>query len=75
MASVHIQYLEAQFNARAPIEVNIEFTNAVMADVVSLLPSFNRMDGVTVRGTFYDYQIAISALRAAIYLASGTIRR
>jgi D-amino peptidase len=58
-----------------PIEVNIEFTNAVMADVVSLLPSFNRMGGVTVRGTFYDYQIAINTLRAAIYLASGTIRR
>ncbi len=59
----------------APVEVKLEFTNAVMADVVSLMPSLERVDGVTMRGVFDDYQKAISAMRAAIYMAGGTLRR
>jgi len=58
-----------------PVEVKVEYANAVMADVVSLIPSFERVDGVTMKGVFDDYQTAISALRAGIYMASGTIRR
>ena len=58
-----------------PIEVKVEFANAVMADVVSLIPSFERENGVTMKGLFNDYQIAVNALRAAIYMAGSTIRR
>jgi len=58
-----------------PVEVKVEFTNAVMADVVSLMPSFERLDGVTMKGDFDNYQIAIKALRASIYMAGTTIRR
>ena len=59
----------------SPVEVKVEFANAVMADVVSLIPSFERVNGVTMRGVYSDYQTAISALRAGIYIAGGTIRR
>lgn len=58
-----------------PVEIKVEFANAVMADVVSLMPSFERVDGTTMRGVFDNYQTAISALRASIYMAGATIRR
>ena len=58
-----------------PVEVKIEFANAVMADVVSLISSFTRVDGVTMKGVYDDYQKAVNALRAGIYMAGGTIRR
>ena len=58
-----------------PVEVKVEFTNAVMADVVDLMPSLERVDGVTMKGVFDDYQKAISALRVSIILAGGTNRR
>ena len=59
----------------APVEVKVVFTNAVMADVVSLIPSFERVDGVTMKGVYDDYQKAIFALRAGISMAGGTNRR
>ncbi|TFH17323.1 hypothetical protein E4H04_05185 [Candidatus Bathyarchaeota archaeon] len=58
-----------------PVEIKVEFANAVMADVVSLIPSFERVDGCTMKGVFDNYQTAINALRAGIYMAGGTIRR
>jgi D-amino peptidase len=57
-----------------PIEVKLELGNAVMVDMVSLIPSFDRVNGVTIKGIFDDYQTAIRALRAGIYIAKGTIR-
>jgi D-amino peptidase len=59
----------------SPIEVKVVFANAVMADVVSLIPSLERVGGVTVRGVYDDYQTALSGLRAGIIMAGGTTRR
>ena len=58
-----------------PVEIKVEFANAVMADVVSLIPSFERVDGVTMKGEFDNYQTAVNGLRASIYIAGATIRR
>ncbi|MFH1179482.1 MAG: M55 family metallopeptidase, partial [Candidatus Bathyarchaeota archaeon] len=59
----------------SPVEIKVEFANAVMADVVSLIPSFERVNGCTMKGVFDNYQTAVNALRAGIYMAGGTIRR
>jgi D-amino peptidase len=58
-----------------PIEVKLRFTSSTMCDVVSLMPSFKRLDGRTMIGEFIDYQTAINALRAGIYFAGTADRR
>ncbi len=58
-----------------PITIKAVFANEVMADVASLMPSLKRVGGVAVEGTFDDYQQAVNALRASIYMASATLRR
>ena len=59
----------------SPVEVKVVLANAVMADVASLIPSLERVDGVTLRGVYDGYQTALSALRAGIYMAGRTTRR
>ena len=58
-----------------PVEVKIRFTSSTMCDVVDLMPSFERIEGRTMRGAFQDYRTAVSALRAGIYLAGAAERR
>jgi D-amino peptidase len=59
----------------SPVEVKVVFANSVMADVASMIPELERIDGITLRGVYDDYQTALSALRAGIYMAGGTTRR
>ncbi|MCK4399867.1 M55 family metallopeptidase, partial [Candidatus Bathyarchaeota archaeon] len=58
-----------------PVEVKLRFISSTMCDIVSLIPSFKRVDGRTMRGEFVDYQTAIDALRAGIYLGGAAERR
>ena len=58
-----------------PVEVKIRFTSSTMCDLVSLIPSFKRVEGRTMRGEYPDYQTAINALRAGIYLGGAAERR
>ena len=59
----------------APVEVKVKFTTSTMADVTSLIPSLERVDGTTMKGVYDDYQTAINALRASIYMAGAAERR
>jgi D-amino peptidase len=56
---------------KEPVEVRIKYGSETMCDLVSLMPSFNRVDGRTMTGIFKDYRMAVSALRASIYLAGA----
>jgi len=58
-----------------PVEVKLRFTSSTMCDLVSLIPSFKRVEGRTMRGEFADYQTAVNALRAGIYLGGAAERR
>lgn len=59
----------------APVEIKLELTNAAMADLVMLIPGYERVDGVTIRAEYDSYPVALNALRAGIYLAGGILRR
>jgi D-amino peptidase len=61
---------------KEPVEARIKYGSETMCDLVSLMPSFDRVDGRTMTGTFKDYRTAVKALRASIYLAGAAeIRR
>ncbi|MBN2336571.1 M55 family metallopeptidase [Candidatus Bathyarchaeota archaeon] len=60
---------------KEPVEVKIRFVTSTMCDVVALMPSFKRVDGRTMAGEFGDYQTAVNALRASIYMAGAAERR
>jgi D-amino peptidase len=60
---------------KEPVEVKVRYGTETMCDVVSLMPSFERVDGRTMKGVFKDYWMAVNALRASIYLAGGAERR
>ena len=59
----------------APVEVMVRLGTSTMADVSSLIPSLERVDGTTMKGIYDDYQTAVNALRACIYLAGAAERR
>ncbi len=59
----------------SPVEVKIKLTTSTMADVSSLIPSLERVDGTTMKGVYDDYQTAINALRASIFMAGAAERR
>lgn len=59
----------------SPVEVKVKLTTTTMADVASLIPSLERVDGTTMKGVYNDYQTAVNALRAAIYMAGSAERR
>ena len=63
------------FRFEPPIEVLLKFFSPIMADVGELLPYIERVDGTTLKGVYDSYPVAYNATRAAIYLASTTIRR
>jgi D-amino peptidase len=60
---------------KEPVEIRLELTNAAMADLVMLIPGYERVDGVTVKAVHDDYPVALNALRAGIYLAGNILRR
>ena len=58
-----------------PVEIKLELTNAAMADLVMLIPGYERVDGVTVKAVHDEFPVALNALRAGIYLAGNILRR
>ena len=59
----------------SPVEVKVKLATSTQADVSSLIPSLERVDGTTMKGIYDDYQTAINALRACIYMAGAAERR
>ncbi len=59
----------------SPVEVKVKLGTSTMADVSSLIPSLERVDGTTMKGVYDDYQTAVNALRACIYMAGAAERR
>lgn len=59
----------------SPVEVKVTLATSTQADVSSLIPSLERVDGTTMKGVYDDYQTAINALRACIYMAGAAERR
>jgi D-aminopeptidase len=57
------------------VEIKIRYGSETMCDLAALMPSFERVDGRTMRGDFKDYRTAVRALRAGIYLAGAAERR
>ena len=58
-----------------PVEVKMRWVTPTMADVVSVLPYMERVDGKTMRCVFDDYPSALRGLRASITMASTAERR
>jgi len=59
----------------SPVEVKVKLATSTQADVSSLIPSLERVDGTIMEGVYDDYQTAINALRACIYMAGAAERR
>jgi len=59
------------FVFKPPIEFDVRYTNAGMADAVEFMPSVKRIDGKTIRFVLDDYLEAFGAFRASIYIAFG----
>jgi len=59
----------------SPVEVKVKFATSTQADVTSLIPSLERVAGTTMKGVYDDYQTAVNALRASIYMAGAAERR
>ena len=72
-----------KYNPEAPdlydpvsnVMVDVKLGTSTMADVSSLIPSLERVDGTTMKGVYDDYQTAVNALRASIYMAGAAERR
>ncbi len=58
-----------------PVEVKIRWITATMADIVSVLPYMERIDGKTTNCSFDDYPTALRGLRTAISIAGTAERR
>ena len=58
----------------SPVEVKVKFATSTQADVTSLIPSLERVAGTTMKGVYDDYQTAVNALRASIYMAGAAER-
>lgn len=54
-----------------PVTLKIEFATTAMADVASLMPYTNRIDGRTIEFIHMDYKTIFDALMALVTLASS----
>lgn len=54
----------------SPVEVALRFQTSTQADIASILPYLERVDGKTVKEVFNDYLQALKGLRASISIAS-----
>jgi len=63
------------FVFKPPVELRLRLFNPTMADAAEVLPTIERIDGTTIRGTYSDYPSAYRAARAAISLAGTTVVR
>jgi D-amino peptidase len=57
------------FRVKEPVEARLRYGTPTMADVVSILPYVERVDGKTVKMTFGNYSDALRGLRATITIA------
>lgn len=57
------------FRVEEPVEVRLKFVTSTMADVASILPYVQRLDGRTIKMIFNDYPTAFRGVRAAIAIA------
>ena len=62
------------FTFKPPVEIEVRYTNARMADAVEFMPSAERIDGKGIRFVQGDYLKAFGALRASIYIAGAVLR-
>lgn len=59
------------FKFQPPIELEVKYTNALMADAVEFMPSAERVDGRTVRFVLDDYLKAFGAFIASVMIAGS----
>ncbi len=62
------------FTFEPPIEMEVRYANALMADAVEFMPSAERVDGRTVRFVLDDYLKAFNAFIASVYISSAVSR-
>jgi len=59
----------------SPVEVKLRFQTTTQADIASILPYLERIDGKTIKGVFTDYAQAMKGLRAAISIGGTAENR
>lgn len=59
------------FAFQPPIEAEVKYATAVMADAVEFMPSAERVDGRRVKFVSDDYLKVFKAVRASIYIAGS----
>lgn len=59
------------FTFSPPIEMQVKFSNALMADAVEFMPSAERIDGRTVKFVLDDYIKAFNAFIASVLIATA----
>jgi D-amino peptidase len=59
------------FSFKPPIELEVKYTNALMADAVAFMPSAERIDGRTIRFVIDDYLKAFGAFIASVLISSS----
>jgi D-amino peptidase len=62
------------FTFQPPIELQVTYTNALLADAVEFMPSAKRINGRTIGFVLDDYLKAFGAFRASVYIASAVAR-
>ena len=62
------------FTFQPPIEMQVIYTSALLADAVEFMPSAKRINGRTVEFVLDDYLKAFGAFRASVYIASAVAR-
>jgi len=58
-----------------PVEVRLRYVTSTQADVASVLPYAERVDGRTIKAVFNEYNQALRGLRAAITIAGAVESR
>jgi len=59
------------FRFEKPVEMIVEFSDTLRADLVSSMPLVERMDGRKVRIVHGDYKVIFEALLAMTYICAG----
>ena len=59
---------------KTPVDMQVRYANALMADGVENMPAAERIDGKTVRFVLDDYLTAHKAFVASVYIASAVSR-
>jgi D-amino peptidase len=71
IAAIKQRKMIEPFTFQPPIEMQVTYTSALLADAVEFMPSANRKNGRTVEFLLDDYLKAFGAFRASVYIASA----